>query len=218
MKKRLFSASRWALTGLTLVTLSTSGLAQNVSVEAGVAVQANAGPITLSAGVQEVLDLALAHVGDEVIIPFVEASGRSYDLAATEIVYLRDKGVSDRVLGVMLRQRSKARTAPATTTRPQNTQPSTAVVQSAPSYATAPTTAYVVREPAPTYYYEPYDYYPYSYPYYGSYGFPSLSFNFGFGGGRHHGGYYGGHHGGHYGAHGGHYGGHHGGGHGRGHR
>src|SRR5436190_1890378 len=35
-----------------------------------VAVQTRAEPITLSAGVQDVLDMALAHVGDEVIIPF----------------------------------------------------------------------------------------------------------------------------------------------------
>ena len=196
MKKQIFSPSRWALTGLAVVALSASGLAQNVSVAADVAVQARAEPITLSAGVQEVLDLALAHVGDEVIIPFVEASGRTYDLAATEIVYLREKGVSDRVLGVMLRQHSK--TVQATTVSPEYTppaQPSTTVVQSAPSYATAPTTTYVVREPAPTYY-APYGYYPYAYPYYRSYGYPALSFSFGFGSGHYHGGY-GGH--GHYG-------------------
>jgi hypothetical protein len=151
-----------------------------------------------------VLDLALAHVGDDVIVPFVEASGHTYDLAATEIVYLREKGVSDRVLSVMLRQRPKTRTVQATTASPQYAQPSTTVVEGAPSYATAPTTTYVVREPAPTYY-EPYDYYyPYSYPYYGSYGYPGLSFGFTFGSG---------HYSGHYGGSFGHYGGGHGHGH-----
>ncbi len=72
---------------------------------------------------------------------------------------------------------------------PATPQPQTTIVQPAPTYVAPPAYAY----PPPVYY---------DYPYYGSYwGFPALSFSFGFGhdhwGGGHWGGHYGGFHGHH---------------------
>ena len=59
-------------------------------------------PVQLSSGVPEILKLGRAHVGDEVIIAFIRNSGRTYHLSASEILYLREQGVSDQVLTAML--------------------------------------------------------------------------------------------------------------------
>ena len=59
-------------------------------------------PVQLSSGVPEILKLGRAHVGDEVIIAFIRNSGRTYHLSVSEILYLREQGVSDQVLTAML--------------------------------------------------------------------------------------------------------------------
>jgi hypothetical protein len=172
----------------------------------------------LSYGVSEILRLSQAKVGDSVIVNYVQNSGKNYGLNADQIIYLRQQGVSDAVVNTMLNQRSQsAQTASTpTTAAPENpgantAQASTTTTQPPVAYvpATTASTVYVVPD-SQTYNYNAWlysrPYYPY-YPYYGyypyCYGWPAISFSFGFGG------YYGGYGGYHY--HGGSYGGWHGG-------
>ena len=176
--------------------------------------------VQLSSGVPEILKLGNAHVGDEVIVAFIVNSGKAYHLSASEILYLREQGVSDQVLTAMLSAgQNVAATAAQAAPQPtptgltsdwanSNPQPAPAAPQFAPAYEAA---APVYAQPAPVYAYPApsYGYYN-SWPYY--WGYPSLSLGFGFGGGYYYGGYRGG---GYYGGgyHGGYYGGgYHGGG------
>ncbi len=160
-------------------------------------------PATLPYGVEDVLKLSRAQVGDDTIINFVQNSGTVYNLGANDIVYLRKEGVSDRVIKAMLDQKKKfVDAAPAPTTPPQTAaappaspaeQPAPATTQPAPVYVQPPATppassVYVV--PSPDYAY--YGYYrPYPYYYYPGYYGPSISLGFRFGGSY---GYHGYHH------------------------
>jgi hypothetical protein len=194
-------------------------------------------PVQLSADVWDVLRLAHGKVGDPAIIAYIKNSGKVYSLGASEILYLREQGLSDEVVMAMLNQRRNvAANVPATAPQPilqAPPQPAPTVQPVAPAessqqpqYAAAaqPQTTYVqaapvYSQPAPVYVYpQTYPYYYSSWPYYGSYwGYPGISLSFGWGGyyGGH-GGYYGGHYGGGYHGGGSHGGGYSGGGHGGG--
>jgi hypothetical protein len=167
-------------------------------------------PVTLSKSAQDILKLSKASIAEDTIITFIENSERFYALGVQEILYLRQEGVSDRVITAMLKQRASgpaqivqpvALPAPAAESAPA---PEPAVN---PQEATASTTQTATAPPAVTYvptspvYVAPPAYY--GYPYWGYYGrpYPAFSLSFGFGGyyGGHYGGYYGGHYGGHYG-------------------
>jgi hypothetical protein len=161
-------------------------------------------PVPLSYGVPEILKLGRAHVSDEAITAFISNSGRIYHLSVSEILYLREQGVSDQVVTAMLNSRQNvaaaaAQVAPQPAPQPAPTgptavwansspQPAPAATQFAPAYVEA--AAPVYAQPSPVYVYPApsYEYYD-SWPYY--WGYPSLSFGFGFGRG-----YYGGFHGG----------------------
>ncbi len=174
----------------------------------------------LSYGVADVLKLSQAKVSDDTIVSYIKNSGRAYsDLNASEIVYLHQQGVSDRVVNSMLDQRTTLTSSPAPTvtttaqtdSSAQYQQPAaqptatvaTAPVVTAPLVYTQPaSTVYVIHDNSPRLVdYGYYPYYPayrssyYYYPY-----FPSVSFGFRFGGGGHSsfhgGGFHGGGHGG----------------------
>jgi|GEM_PF-2137843 len=107
MKTRIFSS-------LAIATITT------LAVTAGT-VAAQESTITssmpaLSYGVQPVLELAQAKVADDVIVRYVQNSGTIFALRSSEIVYLKQQGVSDAVLTAMLdqRQRLTGSTEPAT--------------------------------------------------------------------------------------------------------
>jgi hypothetical protein len=189
--------------------------------------------VKLPYGVEDVVKLSRAQVSEDVILNYIHNTGTIYNLSPSDIVYLRNQGVSDGVINTMLAQRQNvpaqaaaqsAAAAPqpqaspdarwaAAAQAPQQYAPT--YVQAAPTYVEAQPTA----APASTVYVIPYagggygyaNSYPYYYggyyPYYG----PSVVVGFGYGwgghyGGYYHGGYYGGYHGGRY------YGGYHGGG------
>jgi len=57
---------------------------------------------SLSPGLQEVVKLSKAQVGDEVIIGFIKKSGESYHLSAEDILSLKDQGVSQTVISTLL--------------------------------------------------------------------------------------------------------------------
>ena len=178
------------LAGIAAVGLALSAMT--------VAAQNSAPP--LAYGVPQVLQLVQAKVGDNTIIAYIHNSGNSYNLTADQIIYLRQQGVSDNILNVMLTQ-PKPASAPA----PAAPTPDNSYQAQAPaSYAPAPTTTYVQSAPPSTVYVVPnsqpyyYNNYYYSQPYYYPYSyFPSVALSFGFGGSSYyHGGYYGGYHGG----------------------
>ena len=185
---------------------------------------ADPAPVKLPYGAEDVLKLSRAQVSEDVTLNFIRNSGTIYNLAPKDIVYLRNEGVSDRMINAMLDQRKNvpaemaAQTAPpsapAAPQAPFSADVSTAAVpQYAPTYVQPPP-AYVAPQPtyapASTVYVIPYNgsgygyanYYPYYGGYYG-YGSPSVVFRFGYGGGGSCGPYYGGRYGGYYG--GGHY-------------
>ena len=226
MKSRIPSKSMMTVAVMVLCSqVAPVLLAQNSNstpASAEVAIPASASetrPVQLSSGVPEILKLGRAHVGDEVIIAFIMNSGRIYHLSASEILYLREQGVSDQVLTAMLSAgqnvaATSAQAAPQPVAQPalqpaptgptavwanSSPQPAPAATQFAPAYVEA--AAPVYAQPSPVYVYPApsYEYYD-SWPYY--WGYPSLSFGFGFGRG-----YYGGYHGGGF-----HGGGYHGGG------
>jgi len=176
-------------------------------------------------GVEDVLKLSRAQIGEEIILNYVQNSGTIYNLGPQDIVYLRDQGVSDKVVNAMLAQRKHVEIAAQSPAVPAPAVPNTAAVADADTVPAAPTYAdpYATYAQAPLTppassvytipyagvnpYYGPYGPYPYNYyyPYYGGWYGPGVAFGFRFGG---HGGFHGGHaSGGHGGSHGG--GGHH---------
>ncbi len=129
-------------------------------------------PAQLSGGVEDVLKLSRAKINDDVTVIFVQTGDRSYNLTASEILYLRKEGVSDRVLTAMLNQRSSAPStlpAPAAAdasfaSAPQSVTPptATAFLEAAPA-----STVYLAATPAYYSFYDPWPYWPswYAYPY-----------------------------------------------------
>lgn len=213
---------------------ASSGAAQPASTTSASVASSAGAPVKLPYGVEDVLKLSRAQIGENIILNYVQSSGTIYNLAPKDIVYLHDQGVSDKVINAMLDQRKRVEmaaqaTSPggpaagyAPTVGAAPTVPDASTVPAAPSveqsatYAEAPLTppassVYVIPYPAAGYAYGSY-YYPYSYygpSYYGWYG-PSVVVGLGFGGHRGffggHGGFHGGFHGGHgsFAGHGGH--------------
>jgi DNA-binding transcriptional MerR regulator len=60
----------------------------------------------LSPGLKEIVKLAQAHMGDDVILPYIKRAGASYTLSADDILYLKDQGVSQNVISVLLQSKS----------------------------------------------------------------------------------------------------------------
>jgi hypothetical protein len=212
------------LLGLGCLIGSASAEVPAVSAQASIAVETPRLPY----GANDVVKLARAQVSEDIIVSYIQNSGTVYTLEPKDIVYLKEQGVSDRVLSCMLDQRRRVVetaqvTAPAQQPAPVYQQPQSASV-TAPltpvtsDYATPASSVYVIPYPSATYAYYGYPSY-YRYPYYGGYygGYygscysPSLSFRFGFGGyggrsfayGRSfgHSGHFGGSHGGGHGGH-----------------
>src|ERR1051326_6612778 len=161
--------------------------------------------VKLPYGVEDVLKLSRAQVSDDVIMTYIQNTGTIYNLAPKDIVYLKEQGVSDRIINTMMDQRRVASEVALQTQQQQaavqqqadaNAQNNTPVTtqaysepepESAPAVTQgAPSTLYVIPYPTPAYprysYYYPYSYsYPYTYSYYG-YSRPVIGFRFGFGG------------------------------------
>lgn len=161
---------------------------------------------TLAWATQEVLKLCRARVSEETVMAFVGRATTSFDLTADDILYLKEQGVSERVLNAMLSQRPNPGTTVAAAAVPSPTNSGgggKASVLTAPGVPQTPTVVYqqppptvvyqqappVVVRSSPTYVYSAPYYSSYGcYPYYG-WGYPRVSLSFGFG-------YYGGHWGG----------------------
>jgi len=160
-------------------------------------------PARLPYGVADVIKLSRAQINEEVIVTYIQNSGTAYNLGANEVVYLREQGVSDRVISTMLDQRKRMAESMAQAPAPVPYQQPAMTAPAVPTYAepapvyTPSSSVYVMPYPTTYQYYDYYrPYYPYYYsswcsPYYGGYSYggyygPSLSFNFGFGGRGYH--------------------------------
>src|SRR6478736_4732701 len=86
-------------------------------------------PPKLPYGVAEVLKLSQAKVGDDIISSYIQNSGTVYNLGPSDIVYLKEQGVSERIVNQMLEERKKLAEASA--------QPSAAAAQAQPAYTSA---------------------------------------------------------------------------------
>ena len=173
------------------------------------AAPAGGAPVQLSYGVSQIIQLSQAKVNDDTIVNYIRNSGSSYGMDAGQIIYLKQRGVSDAVINTMLnQQRPAAQAAPqpaypaASSTATVVAQPAVTYVQTAPAYVPS-STVYVIPDTQSYQYANWYNYYhPYCgyYPYYSGWCYPSVSFSFGFGGGYrggyYHGGWGGSYHGG----------------------
>lgn len=129
--------------------------------------------VALSPGVEDILKLSRAKIGEGVIIAFIQNSDRHYNLSADEIIYLRQAGVTDRVVAAMLDPQAPIPPEPLS---PPPTSSSETTFASAPQYVTPQdSTLFVEPAPAstvylattPTYYsfYDPWPYWSWWYPY-----------------------------------------------------
>jgi hypothetical protein len=96
-------------------------------------------PANLSPALQEVVKLAQAHLGDDVITAYIRNSGASYALSADDIVYLKGQGVSQNVISVLLQRGSggapgaAAGMAPPPPSQPEAPAPSAATTVTPPT-------------------------------------------------------------------------------------
>ncbi|MCP5521065.1 MAG: hypothetical protein H7A46_05910 [Verrucomicrobiales bacterium] len=97
----------------------------------------------LSPGVAEVVQMARAQVGEQVLLDYVQDSPVAYDMTSAEIVYLKDVGISEPVIQAMMHRgqalRAQAPAAPAVETVPVSSEPP----------AVAPAEAVTVMAPVP---------------------------------------------------------------------
>src|SRR5438876_1655094 len=124
MKNLIFSSPKLVTIGalwlpIALGCAAIRAQAQAPTVQAGVSVtpapvittDAPAVSATATAklpyGVDDVLKLCRGKVSDDIIVTYVQNSGTAYNLSPQVIVYLREQGVSDRIVSVMLEQRRR---------------------------------------------------------------------------------------------------------------
>ena len=156
-----------------------------LSLSAGIVLAQDSSTPTLTPAMNQILQMSQAKVSDGTIITYIQNSGTIYGLNASQIVYLKQQGVSEPVITAMLNQRTVVAASAVQTAPPPNNsqapaqpnavaQPAVTYVQSAP-----PSSLYVVPD-SQTYYYNtwaaPYYYYPYPYYYY-----PPVTIGFGWG-------------------------------------
>ncbi len=99
--------------------LAVAGVAVGVLCwNSGGTCRAQTPPANLSPGLQEVIKLTQAKMGDDVIIAYIKNSGTSYSLSADDLLYLNSQGVSQPVISTLLQAKSAADTAPVPASAP----------------------------------------------------------------------------------------------------
>jgi hypothetical protein len=117
----------------SLVTLAViaGSTASSTTSEAVSARAPEATPANLPAGVEDVVKLTRAQVGDDVTLNYIRNSGTVYDLAPKDVLYLKSEGVSDQVIQAMSDQ---GKNVPAETVAQNDSAPALPP----PEYAPAP--------------------------------------------------------------------------------
>src|ERR1022692_1436227 len=59
-------------------------------------------PARLPHGVADVVRLSHAGIGEDTIVAFIQSKNSQYGLGTQEILYLKDQGVSERVISAMI--------------------------------------------------------------------------------------------------------------------
>jgi uncharacterized membrane protein YgcG len=109
-----------------------------------------AAAVKLPYGADDILKLSRAQISEDVTLNYIQNSGTTYGLNAKEIIYLKNEGVSDRVINAMQDQRKRVMESAAQTPSPAVQVYSGAnVAAAAPVYAPEPI---YVQEPL---YFEP---------------------------------------------------------------
>lgn len=83
---------------------------------------ATASSTPLSPADMQILQLAQAKIGDSTIIAYIQNSGTVYGLDASQIVYLKQQGVSETVISAMLNQPMAVAAAAAAVAQQQQQQ------------------------------------------------------------------------------------------------
>ncbi|PYK00386.1 MAG: hypothetical protein DME23_07350 [Verrucomicrobia bacterium] len=99
-------------------------------------------PPRLSPGVDEIVQLAQAGVGDEVLQAYIENTPTPYKLNVDEILYLHDLGLSVETIAAMVRHNQSL--------QDQSTAPAVANAQPSPTITLAPPAEQPVAQPAAT--------------------------------------------------------------------
>ena len=141
----------------TATTATTKSSAATITATPSVA---DAAPVKLPYGVDDVLKLSHAQISEDVTLTYIQNSTTIYNLSPKDIVYLRNEGVSDRVINAMQDQRRRAAEVAA-----QVAAQTAALAASQPIYAdagvvTTPTYAQPAVYPQPVYVQEPIYYAP----------------------------------------------------------
>ncbi|PYJ07248.1 MAG: hypothetical protein DME25_04305 [Verrucomicrobia bacterium] len=161
MKTTISQARLFAAIGILACTLTAPAFAVEVTSTAttdGTATQpaGDTSAAKLPYGVDAIVKLSRAQISEDVILTYIQNSGTIYNLGPNEIVYLRDQGVSDKVVNTMQDQRKKATETAAQTT--------TAEAPATPAYpepvAAVPAPAYIYTAPPPVYVEPACDYLP----------------------------------------------------------
>jgi hypothetical protein len=98
--------------------------------------------VSLSPGLAEIVKLAQAGVGEEVILAYVEKYSGPFEVGADQILYLNDLGVSSTVITSMLKHDGSAIADAATATNaPPPTQAASAVTQTQVTTVAPPPTS-----------------------------------------------------------------------------
>jgi hypothetical protein len=202
MKKGFFTAFPVSAIAVFLSTSSVFAQDAPSTASAKITATATADSVKLPYGVEDVLKLSRAQVSEDVITTYIQNTGTIYNLRPQDIVYLKEQGVSDRIINTMMDQRRIANEVAAQAQQQQAAAQQPAVVSenngpvSTPAYAEpeppapvatqpAASSLYIIPYPTPAYprYFGPYYYpYAYSYPYsYYSTCRPVVGFRFGVG-------------------------------------
>jgi hypothetical protein len=96
-------ASSAAAPSTPAVTTSTPSTAPVATVAV-----TTAAPSKLPYGVEDVVKLTQAQVNEDIILNYVQNSGTIYNLGPQDLVYLKNTGVSDKVVYAMLENRKRA--------------------------------------------------------------------------------------------------------------
>lgn len=144
IKLKHHAALAFLAAGLVLQTATLNGTAQTAP--------------SLPPGVQDVVKLVKAGLGDEVVLAHIRNTGASYTLSADQIIYIHDQGVSENVMKALLGSGTAAPAAPsapapalapvAPTPAPMPATPPPAPAPATAMYAPAPTAPTVPMAPA----------------------------------------------------------------------
>src|SRR5579884_1179913 len=132
IKRKLLTSAACMAAGLLLAGLGGVSFAQS-------------NPVALPPGVQDVLKMSQAGLGEEVIMAQIKTSGATYNLNADQLIYLSKLGVSQNVLRALITGNTAGAAVPApaapaiTPASAPTPPPSSAVAPAPPPGSFAPT-------------------------------------------------------------------------------